>query len=135
MRHFLIAAGMLLILAVAGCGFERPLSRGALLYAENCATCHGADGRGGGGANVAGLSKTPIDLTILRVENGGDFPALMVINAISGYAGGTHAGRRMAPFTALMSDSRRRVKTSEGRKRIPAPQADLLAYLDALQRG
>ena len=134
MRHLMLAAFAPVILLLTACGFDRPASRGAVLYLENCAICHGGDGRGGGGANVAGLSKTPIDLTTLGTGNGGGFPSLLIIDTMSGYAAGTHAGRRMTPFAALTSDTRRRVKTSDGRKRIPAPQADLLAYLETLQR-
>lgn len=33
---------LLLVLALAGCGTESDLTRGARVYGENCASCHGA---------------------------------------------------------------------------------------------
>lgn len=133
MRGFISLSGVALLL-LAGCGGDKQVTRGVLIYGQNCAICHGGDGRGGGGANVAGLSKTPIDLTILSAENNGTFPADRVLRALSGYAEGSHAGRRMTPFAGLSSDTRRRVRTPQGTRRVPAPQSDLIAYLQSIQR-
>ena len=133
MRRFILVLGVVCI-GVAGCGRDLQVTRGSVLFAENCAICHGGDARGGGGANVAGLSKTPPDLTVLSPGGGGAFPAAHVLAMIDGYAQGTHAGRRMQPFADLTASARRRVRTAEGRVRVPLPQADLLAYLQTVQR-
>lgn len=121
-------------LCLAGCGQDRSVTRGALLYAQNCAICHGFDKRGGGGAGVVGLSKTPSDLTVLTLQAGGVFPTAEVLTILGDYATGTQVGRRMRPFIHLTSEDLTRVRTQEGRQRIPAPQAALLAYLKASQR-
>ncbi len=133
-RVCLIAFAMSLL--VAGCGgFGRDdAATGAALYAANCAVCHGGDAQGGGGAGVAGLSKTPPDLTRLSVRNGGTFPATDTLEALQGYAMGGMRGRQMTGFSGLQSDQKTRVKLEEGRLRTTEPLAELLQYLQALQR-
>ena len=133
MVHRAVLAGILCGL-LAACGQDRTLVRGAALYAENCAICHGGDLRGGGGAGVEGLSGIPSDLTVLAREAGGTFPRGDVLDVIGNYAHGRQTGRIMRPFDALVSDDRTRVRTEAGRVRVPDPQAALLAYLESAQR-
>ena len=120
-------------IGLSSCGKDRAATRGAVLYAENCAVCHGGDGRGGGGASVPGLSKTPSDLTILSRENSGNFPTRRIAELIDAYAKGEQITRRMRPFDTLISGRNRRLRTEEGRVRTPAPTADLIAYLMSIQ--
>lgn len=127
-------AAVALSTALAACSADRELARGKALFDANCAICHGSDARGGGGANVAGLSKTPADLTALSLGNGGSFPASYVVDILRGYENGDHAGRRMTPFTDLSSTKTRKVRMSSGRITMATPQADLLAYLQSVQR-
>ena len=129
-RYFL---AVLASLALAACGGEDAATRGERLFAAHCAICHGADARGGGGASVPGLSKTPADLTLLARRNGGDFPVAAVAALLESYATGTQTGRRMAPFTGLQSDRRRRVATAEGRITVSRPVAEVIDYLRAKQ--
>lgn len=119
---------------LVSCGPDRSVSRGADLFAENCAVCHGRDGRGGGGASVPGLGKTPSDLTVLSRQNDGVFPTRRVAAMISAYAQGEQIARRMRPFEALSSDRMKRMRTEDGRLRAPKPSADLIAYLVSIQR-
>lgn len=118
----------------AGCGKDRSQSRGAALYAQQCAICHGGDKRGGGGAGVEGLSGTPSDLTVLARNAGGEFPRARVLDLLDNYAQGQQPGRYMRPFIHLETPDTARVKTLDGRRRVPQAQADLLAYLEAVQR-
>ncbi|AVL55092.1 hypothetical protein CEP88_19950 [Roseobacter denitrificans] len=118
---------------LAACSPEDRVSRGAVLYSENCAICHGGDLRGGGGIGVVGLNKVPTDLTTLAVRSGGDFPRGEVLALLNDYAAGVQPGRLMRPFAHLTSQDTERIKTEQGRTRIPAPQAALLAYLEASQ--
>ena len=59
------------------------LTHGSDLYNELCAVCHGVSGAGDGPA-VAALKQRPIDLTVLRSSNGGDFPREMLEESIYG---------------------------------------------------
>jgi mono/diheme cytochrome c family protein len=69
-------------------------------FAENCAACHGADGRGDGAAG-AGLLPKPADLTGLAARNGGVFPTTRVMAYI--WRGeGAAAHRAMPAFAGLM---------------------------------
>ena len=56
---------------------------GRAIYLENCAACHGADGRGGG-AQGSRLEAKPADLTLLARRNGGAFSSTAVPAAIDG---------------------------------------------------
>lgn len=133
-RAFLTIA--LLASGLASCGGEARDGKtsGAALYAANCAVCHGADGRGGGGGGVAGLSKTPPDLTLLAQRNGGDFPAYQALEVLEGYAAGGLRGRQMSGFQDLQGEERKRVRLKGARLRTTKPLADLLVYLAAQQQ-
>ena len=52
-------------------------------YLDNCAVCHGADGKGGGPFTPM-LKSPPSDLTILAAKNNGDFPFNAVYDTIDG---------------------------------------------------
>jgi mono/diheme cytochrome c family protein len=121
-------------LLLTACGRQdRELARGAALYQQNCVICHGADLRGGGGVGVPGLNRVPSDLTVLTLRSGGRFPTAEVLAVLDAYAQGAQQGRLMRPFAHLDDDKRRRVRTSDGRQRVSAAQAALLAYLEAQQ--
>lgn len=76
--------GMLIgtaVLALAAC-VEEPQT-GAGLYADYCASCHGADAKGAWYPTDG--TETP-DLTTLAKRHGGTFPAAYVMSTIDGYA-------------------------------------------------
>ena len=58
----------------------RPVE-GAAIFKNNCAVCHGLDGRGDGPASKALNRKVP-DLTGLSQRNGGAFPGVHVRTTI-----------------------------------------------------
>ena len=62
-------------------------------FDNNCAACHGRDGKGGG-PFVEFLRRGPPDLTQLARRNGGVFPLAQVFEVIEG-AGPGHGGREM----------------------------------------
>lgn len=69
-------------------------------FADYCAACHGASGRGDGVA-AAGLKTRPANLTLLSKSNHGAFPTTRVMAQIWGYAGAK--GRGVMPdFAPLM---------------------------------
>ena len=98
--------------------------RGAALFAENCAACHGADGTGGIGP----------DLTRLAHRNGGDFPETRVMAQIDGMARHGDSGAVMPEFGA--GDMGATVVVEHDGLGTPVP-ADLLAlttYLESIQQ-
>jgi cytochrome c553 len=77
------------VLGLGGCveaGKPAAQNSGAADYADYCAACHGASGKGDGAA-AAGLAKKPADLTTLAKRNHGTFPTTRVMAQIWGYAG------------------------------------------------
>ncbi len=70
-------------------------SVGARLFAENCAACHGTDGKGNG--PLAELLSVGLpDLTTLSARNDGTFPFERVFMVVDGRADvAAHGGREM----------------------------------------
>ena len=63
---------------------------GQQVFMDNCAVCHGADGRGAG--IVAGhLEQSPTDLTKLTANNDGHFPFAQIYETIDGRRQMVHA--------------------------------------------
>ncbi|MCC7322014.1 MAG: c-type cytochrome [Rubellimicrobium sp.] len=124
----LALAGILLAACV-----ESGQPDGRSLFADNCASCHGADARGAGPA-AAGLPVAPPDLTGIAARNGGTFPRDRVMSTIDGYSRGQHGAQVMPEFGA--GDLGPTVIVEDGAGNgIPVP-ADLLAladYIAALQ--
>jgi hypothetical protein len=72
---------------------------GAMLFAENCAACHGADARGAGEFGVQ-LFNIPPDLTQLSANNGGIFPRDYVLGVIDGFHRDPRFSQAMPEFGA-----------------------------------
>jgi mono/diheme cytochrome c family protein len=106
---------------------------GSRLFAQNCAACHGADGRAEG-LVAAGLEQAPADLTLIAERNGGRFPADDVLAKIHGYGGPGHFGD-MPDFADLEAGGSVLWETQNGQK-IATPRAlvALVVYLEGLQR-
>ena len=77
---------------------EEPVD-GRTAYLENCASCHGTDGTGGGTA-ARGLTTAPPDLPSITARNGGGFPRDQVMSTIDGLDRGTHFSAAMPEFGA-----------------------------------
>ncbi|MFX0541464.1 c-type cytochrome [Roseovarius sp. S4756] len=76
---------------------------GKHFYDQNCATCHGAEGKGNG--NLAEwLSIEVPDLTMLSERNGGEFPMLRVIHIVDGRSELRAHENPMPPFGAKFRD-------------------------------
>ncbi len=131
MRVFLMLIPYAALAILATCA-PAPQASGAKLYASNCASCHGADGRGDG-PDATGLPYAPADLTQIAHRNGGVFPTGDVMAAIHGYQGQrVHA---VMPDFGGVLDSAPVMWTDETGQGVPTPSA-LLAiadYLESLQ--
>ncbi|MCM2563837.1 cytochrome c [Lutimaribacter sp. EGI FJ00015] len=106
---------------------------GQALFMENCALCHGADGRGGG--EIAdGMQPAPSDLTRISARNGGTFPRAQVLSQIDGY---TRMDRteEMPEFGLLLRGDTVPVDVGDGQLTpVPRPLAAVALYLESIQR-
>ncbi len=99
MRIIALAA----VMGLVGCvEANKPAAQtsGAGDYADYCAACHGATGKGDGAA-AAGLGKKPADLSLLAKRNSGAFPTTRVMAQIWGYSG-KKGGGIMPDFAPLL---------------------------------
>lgn len=108
---------------------------GAALYAEHCATCHGARADGLG-PRAPSLNPQPADLTALRATNGGEFPLLRVVRRIDGRDPLVSHGSPMPVFGPYFSGERAvAIKTAAGQPVLMAQTvADLVLYLMEIQK-
>jgi mono/diheme cytochrome c family protein len=104
---------------------------GAALFSQNCASCHGADARGGT-ALVGG--KHPPDLTRLSARNGGEFPLTRVLSQIDGYGRGSLPAEAMPEFGDLLTGETVPVEDDGELTPTPRPLAALAVYLESIQQ-
>ena len=112
---------------------QAALGDGEALYAQVCATCHGADAKGDGPAAEVLVVPVP-DLTRLALDNGGVYPAERVHKSITGESEvKAHGPLDMPVWGKAFEDVRPDVKPGQrwafARMRISA----LTAYLETLQ--
>ncbi len=103
--------------------------QGPNLYKAYCASCHGADAKGGG-PMAGSLRVSPPDLTRISARNGGTFPLARVSRIISGEeplrrGHGTHEMPVWGPVFSQVE-----VDRDLGRVRID----NLARYLQQLQK-
>ena len=122
---------ILAILALAAC-VEEPID-GRTAYLENCADCHGTDGKGDGPA-ARGLATAPPDLTMIAARNGGVFPTNQVMSTIDGLDRGEHFSAAMPEFGA--GDMGETVIVEQDGLGTPVPMQLLVLteYLQAIQQ-
>lgn len=109
--------------------------RGAEIYMNSCATCHGAEATGGG-PMAAMLILQPPALTTLALANDGVFPVLRVVMRIDGRDPLVAHGSPMPVWGGYFEEAGTpatlRIETGQ---EITTTQAiaDLVAYLEAVQ--
>lgn len=123
---------VLAALALSACVDDTPPD-GHSLFAENCASCHGADGKGGGDM-AAGLPTVLPDLTTLSARHRGVFPRDYVMSTIDGYSRGLHGAQVMPEFGAGDLGPTVLIENGDGNG-IPVPVNLLLLaqYLESIQ--
>jgi len=103
--------------------------KGPDLYQAYCASCHGADGRGGGAVAPALKAKVP-DLTVLAKNNKGVYPVAKVRRVIAGDESGlpAHGTRAMPVWGPIFHQIER--DQDFGNVRLQ----NLAMYLESMQR-
>ena len=106
---------------------------GKELYLENCASCHGADGKGAG--DIAKyMNVAPTDLTGLAAGNDGEFPFLSVMQIVDGRSGARGHGTEMPVWgDAFMSQQDPMPGDYSGVLEVRGRILSLVNYLEALQ--
>ncbi|RKF16346.1 cytochrome c [Roseovarius spongiae] len=134
MRYLSVMAGLGAVAALAACVQSASMpeaDEGRMLYAQNCAQCHGPQGRGDG-PWARGMSPQPSDLT--QLAEGGQFPRARVLSTIDGYHRAQLPGQKMPEFGALLNGPTVPVDVGDGAMTpTPRPLAALLAYLESIQ--
>ncbi|WP_412563859.1 c-type cytochrome [Thalassobius sp. MITS945101] len=134
-KSLLLAAPVTLIVSACVAPQDTAMpepGEGAALYQQNCAVCHGADGKGG--ADLAGPANSPADLTLLAQGNGGVFPRAAVLSTIDGYNRMALGDQRMPEFGGFLEGGTVPMDVGDGRMTpVPRPLAALVTYLETLQ--
>ncbi len=119
--------------AALACSEPQPPAGGAALFAEHCASCHGANGAGEGPL-AADQAVKPANLRTIASRNGGRFDDDAVLRAIDGRRAVAAHGPRDMPVWGDVFESE---FAAEGAPRPAATsvmRAQLLAdYLKTLQ--
>ncbi|MES2434194.1 MAG: c-type cytochrome [Pseudomonadota bacterium] len=135
MRNLPITAAFGLAVLLSACVDQAKRAEkttGAQDYADYCAACHGASGKGDGEA-AAGLAKKPADLTRLAARNHGTFPTTKVMAQIWGYAGKKGEGV-MPDFAPLLKGDSVPYDGGDGiATPTPVRLVELAEYLKVLQ--
>jgi mono/diheme cytochrome c family protein len=101
---------------------------GKEMFAQYCAPCHGADGKGNGPA--ASAMKTPAtDLTQLAKTHGGKYPADMVAGTLKFGSGPAAHGSADMPVWGPLFQSLDKFHDSAVQQRI----SNLVSYIESLQ--
>jgi mono/diheme cytochrome c family protein len=100
---------------------------GARLYQSYCASCHGADG-GGGGPVADALVMRPSDLRKLSVKNGGKFPVYRVVKMLGGADEvRAHGGKQMPVWGPSFRE------TTPKDQQLADRVKQLMAFLESIQ--
>jgi mono/diheme cytochrome c family protein len=120
----------------AGPGRAQDAAAGEALFVDHCAKCHGIDARGNGPLAPV-LTIQPTDLAALAAGAGGVFPTLRVAQRIDGSDPLVAHGSPMPVFGEFLDDADHvAVPLPDGQPlMVPRAMADLLAYLETVQRA
>lgn len=102
-------------------------------FAQNCASCHGKDGKGHGEALYVLPGVKPPDLTRLTESNGGAFPAERVYQSIDGRAGIPAHSRIDMPFWGTTLQQEGKEFTPESEAKVRARISNMVSYIKRIQ--
>jgi hypothetical protein len=133
---------LLRALRVTGCtAFILSLSIPALAqqsakqdFMENCAPCHGADGKGNGPALDAIPGIHPTDLTLLQEQHEGVFPSQEIHASIDGRSTIPSHKRFDMPFWGTNFQEPDKEFTAESDAKVSSRIDALVKYIGSIQR-
>jgi mono/diheme cytochrome c family protein len=102
-------------------------------FDQNCASCHGKDGRGHGEALYVIAGIKPPDLTRLTRNNGGVFPAERVYQSIDGRVGIPAHSRIDMPFWGTTLQQEGKEFTPESEAKVKARILNMVSYIKSIQ--
>lgn len=119
---------------VATQGVAQDVERGARLFQDSCAVCHGVDGMGDGPMAEL-LVIAPPDLTRIAARNGGVFDLDAVMTVIDGYHRGERFSAAMPEFGAGDMGPMVTVPGPDGLGTpVPLRLLELGRYVESIQR-
>jgi len=126
-----MAALLLLASCAAGALADEP--SGKQDFEQNCASCHGKNGKGHGEALYVIPGIKPPDLTLLGKNNGGVFPAEQVYRAIDGRSSIPAHSRIDMPFWGTTLQEQGKEFTPESEAKVKARISNMVAYIKSIQ--
>ncbi len=123
----------LFLVLTAACVAEPEIPNGKAAFAQDCASCHGADAKGAGPV-AQSLGVLAPDLTHLSAQNGGVFPREQVMAIIDGLNRDPHFSTAMPEFGAGDLGEAVIVETAPGvGTPTPVGLIALADYLESIQ--
>ena len=106
---------------------------GKTLYMQHCVSCHGVEGKGDGPA-AARLSTAPADLTKIAARRDGSWPALEVMEILSGYSRNTQPREDMPVIVDILDHDMSEFDPGNGEPFLmPTKLIEIADYLESLQ--
>jgi mono/diheme cytochrome c family protein len=102
-------------------------------FNNNCATCHGSDGKGHGEGLYVIPNVKPPDLTVLSRNHGGVFPTEEVYESIDGRRGIPSHERFDMPFWGTTFQREGQEFTPASEKEVRARIMNIVNYVKAIQ--
>ena len=123
----------LMLCSGAAMGKARSDDFGKREFEINCASCHGATGRGVSQSDALLRGKRPPDLRMLRKNNAGIFPINRVYESIAGVNVAGHGSRDM-PIWSDEYGARAQKNTYDAETWVRIRLLVLIEYIERLQK-
>jgi len=129
----IVAVGILMCSGLASAQPSNDL--GKIEFVNNCAACHGADGKGNGALGNL-LQRSPPDLTMLAKNNNGVLPMNRLYQVIDGVGVPSHGARDMPVWgKEYFVEESQKLREARGAYDAPAVvRARILTLLEYISR-